>query len=74
MVQDNNTLIVYRWLLLGTILIAIMISIGGYTRLTKSGLSMTDWRPVTGTIPPLSEQEWIEEYNHHETIKMKMIA
>ena len=66
MIQDNNnTLIVYKWLLFGTLLIAIMISIGGYTRLTKSGLSMTDWRPVTGTLPPITDKEWIEEYNKY---------
>ena len=57
---------VYRWLLLGTFLIAIMISIGGYTRLTMSGLSMTDWRPVTGIIPPLSEHAWTEEYSKYK--------
>ena len=57
---------VYYWLLLGTFLIAIMISIGGYTRLTKSGLSITDWKPVTGILPPLSEQEWIEEYSNYK--------
>ena len=57
---------VYYWLLLGTFLIAIMISIGGYTRLTKSGLSITDWKPITGIMPPLSEQEWIEEYSKYK--------
>lgn len=54
------------WLIICCLSIAIMVFIGGMTRLTDSGLSMTTWKPVTGIIPPLSEQEWL---NHFELYK-----
>ena len=43
-----------------------MIIFGGLTRLTDSGLSMVDWRPLMGTIPPLSSQAWIEVFNNYK--------
>jgi len=46
------------WLFSMAILVAIMVVIGGVTRLTGSGLSMVEWRPFTGTLPPLSVAEW----------------
>ena len=45
---------VYIWLLAITAMVLLIIVIGGLTRLTESGLSMTDWRPILGIIPPLS--------------------
>lgn len=53
------------WLLSGCILVFIMVVVGGITRLTNSGLSMTDWHLVTDTFPPMSEEKWnnaFEEY------------
>ncbi len=49
-------------------LVALMIVVGGATRLTDSGLSITEWRPVTGTIPPLSEADWLSEFEKYKTI------
>ncbi len=46
------------WLLIMAILVAVMVVIGGITRLTGSGLSMTEWRPLMGTLPPMSTAEW----------------
>ena len=46
------------WLLACCGMVAAMVVIGGITRLTESGLSMTEWRPLVGWIPPLSEVEW----------------
>jgi len=46
------------WLLLVAAMVFAMVVLGGVTRLTHSGLSMVDWRPVTGWLPPLSETEW----------------
>ncbi|NIR29887.1 MAG: heme A synthase [Gammaproteobacteria bacterium] len=46
------------WLLVCCAMVAIMVVLGGVTRLTHSGLSMVDWRPVTGWLPPLSQGEW----------------
>ncbi|WP_300527410.1 COX15/CtaA family protein [Maricaulis sp.] len=51
---------VSNWLFVMTGLIAIMILVGGATRLTDSGLSITEWRPITGAIPPLSQADWEE--------------
>ena len=53
---------VTTWLYSGIILIALMVIIGGITRLTQSGLSMVDWKPIHGAIPPLNEAEWQEEF------------
>lgn len=49
---------VARWLLICCALVFAMVVLGGVTRLTGSGLSMTDWRPVTGWLPPLSDAAW----------------
>lgn len=49
------------------ILIFMMIAVGGYTRLSGSGLSMVGWRPVTGWLPPLNENQWQKEFNLYQT-------
>ena len=54
--------IVTYWLILGLVLIFFQVIIGGITRLTGSGLSITKWDIVTGTIPPISEASWNEEF------------
>ncbi len=54
------------WLLTGCVLIAAMVMIGGITRLTHSGLSMVDWAPIMGSIPPTTEQEWQETFNRYK--------
>lgn len=51
-----------RWLTAVAIACALMIAIGGLVRLTHSGLSMTNWRPITGVLPPLSEAAWQAEF------------
>lgn len=56
------------WLLSGCFLIAAMVVIGGITRLTGSGLSITEWKLVRGTIPPLNEQQWNEEFENYKQI------
>jgi cytochrome c oxidase assembly protein subunit 15 len=55
------------WLYAVAALIVVMVVVGGATRLTDSGLSIVDWRPVTGAIPPLSEADWIEEFSKYRT-------
>ena len=45
-----------------------MVLVGGATRLTESGLSITQWKPVTGVIPPLSEADWREEFPRYQQI------
>ncbi len=54
------------WLLLCAAVIFGMILLGGVTRLTNSGLSMVEWRPLMGVIPPLSEQAWLETFEKYQ--------
>jgi cytochrome c oxidase assembly protein subunit 15 len=56
------------WLLICCSMIFAMVVIGGITRLTESGLSITEWKPVSGIIPPLSEAEWQAEFDGYKRI------
>ncbi|MEJ6398921.1 heme A synthase [Yoonia sp. 208BN28-4] len=56
------------WLMVLFALVAIMIAVGGLTRLTDSGLSITEWAPVTGAIPPLSAEDWATEFDKYKEI------
>jgi heme a synthase len=62
--KTNKPVII--WLLSGCILLFIMVMVGGITRLTNSGLSMTDWHLVTDTFPPTSEQAWNEAFEEYK--------
>lgn len=57
-----------RWLLVVATLIFAMVIVGGVTRLTESGLSITEWKPITGALPPLSQQDWQSEFSKYRTI------
>ncbi|MEC3907593.1 COX15/CtaA family protein [Tamlana sp. 2201CG12-4] len=61
MKKDNKN--VMYWLLTGCFLIFIMVIVGGITRLTDSGLSISNYKLITGTIPPIGEQEWQEAFD-----------
>lgn len=62
------------WLLVGLVMLVGQIFIGGVTRLTGSGLSITKWEIVTGTLPPMNEGEWEEEFNkYQETPQYKLV-
>lgn len=50
--------VVARWLMLGVIMIVVQILLGGITRLTGSGLSIAEWKPILGAVPPMNDQEW----------------
>src|SRR6266513_2952688 len=56
------------WLYAVAALIFAMVLVGGATRLTESGLSITEWKPVTGALPPLSEGAWQAEFDKYKTI------
>jgi len=56
------------WLLAVALVILGMITIGGLTRLTGSGLSITEWKPIMGAIPPLSEREWADAFAKYRHI------
>jgi len=64
MKNKNKTVII--WLLSGCLLLFIMVVVGGITRLTNSGLSMTDWHLVTDTFPPLSEEKWVQAFEEYK--------
>lgn len=55
-----------RWLFTIAALIVLMVAVGGITRLTESGLSITEWKPVTGAIPPLNEAQWVGEFARYK--------
>jgi heme a synthase len=56
------------WLLGVAALIAIMVLVGGATRLTESGLSIVEWKPVAGTLPPLDNAQWTQAFEAYKTI------
>ena len=64
MKNKNKSVII--WLLSGCLLLFIMVVVGGITRLTNSGLSMTDWHLVTDTFPPLSEEKWSQAFEEYK--------
>lgn len=63
--QDSNRAIAI-WLLVVAALIFSMVILGGVTRLTRSGLSMVEWKPVVGIVPPLSQQQWQESFEKYK--------
>lgn len=56
------------WLVVVVVLLLSMIIVGGLTRLTNSGLSITEWKPVSGVIPPISSADWQAEFNNYKKI------
>ncbi|CAM2964100.1 COX15/CtaA family protein [Flavobacterium frigoris] len=64
MKKENRSVII--WLLSGCVLLFLMVTVGGITRLTNSGLSMTDWHLVTDTFPPLTEAKWQQAFDEYK--------
>jgi cytochrome c oxidase assembly protein subunit 15 len=56
------------WLMVLFGLVLVMIVVGGLTRLTDSGLSITEWKPVTGAMPPMSQAAWVQEFDKYRAI------
>ena len=59
---------VRAWLMVLFVMVAAIIAVGGLTRLTDSGLSITEWRPVTGALPPMSAEAWQSEFDKYRLI------
>ena len=59
---NRSNKLVATWLLLGVVMTIIQFVLGGVTRLTGSGLSITEWEVITGALPPLSEEAWLIEF------------
>ena len=66
--QENNRGAIQIWLKVLFSLVVVMILVGGLTRLTDSGLSITEWRPITGALPPLSSENWLLEFEKYKQI------
>src|SRR6187399_2148994 len=64
--ESSRTKAVAIWLMVGVGMLIIQILLGGVTRLTGSGLSITEWNVITGTLPPMNEQKWVEEFNKYK--------
>lgn len=65
---DRNRHAIAWWLAGVAALVFIMVVVGGLTRLTESGLSITEWKPVTGALPPMSEAHWQSEFELYKQI------
>lgn len=66
--QNKSTSIVANWIFLGVGMLIIQVLLGGITRLTGSGLSITEWKPILGAMPPVGEAEWQQAFNKYQQI------
>ena len=66
--RSDRSVAVSAWLFLVAGLVLAMVVVGGATRLTDSGLSITQWRPVTGSVPPLNAADWASEFAKYKQI------
>ena len=62
--KDNKA--ITTWLYIVCVLIMFMVVFGGYVRLTRSGLSIVEWNPISGVIPPLGEAAWQQEFTKYQ--------
>ena len=67
-IRDPRHRVMRLWLWSIAALIFAMVLVGGATRLTESGLSITEWQPVTGTLPPLSDAAWNADFEKYKAI------
>lgn len=66
--QTRRSRIVAIWLLVGVVMIIIQVLLGGITRLTGSGLSITEWKPIMGALPPMNGKEWNDAFEKYQQI------
>ena len=64
--KNNRSVVI--WLYVGLVMIMIQVVIGGITRLTGSGLSITEWKPILGAFPPMNEQAWLDAFDKYKEI------
>jgi heme a synthase len=65
---SNTSRPVVTWLSIGIAMLVIQVMLGGITRLTGSGLSITEWKPIMGTLPPMNGREWNESFDKYKHI------
>lgn len=66
--HPKQPIAISNWLYFVAFLVFIMVIVGGITRLTESGLSITEWKLITGTLPPLNEAAWLSEFEKYKQI------
>ena len=64
--KKYNLKCIFTWLIICSLMVAIMIIIGGLTRSTNSGLSMVEWKIISGIVPPITTNDWIELFNKYK--------
>jgi cytochrome c oxidase assembly protein subunit 15 len=64
--KERSSKQVAVWLLIGVGMIVIQVLLGGITRLTESGLSITEWKPITGILPPMNDVAWQAEFDKYK--------
>lgn len=64
---DRN-LIIGKWLMLGVAMLTVQVLLGGITRLTGSGLSITEWEPILGALPPMNDADWAHAFDEYKKI------
>ena len=65
-ISERSSKQVANWLLIGVGMIVIQVLLGGITRLTESGLSITEWKPITGMLPPMNNTAWQAEFDKYK--------
>ena len=68
MLHDKSTRIIANWIFIGIAMLIVQVLLGGITRLTGSGLSITEWKPIMGAMPPMNEQGWKESFERYQQI------
>ena len=66
--EIRSTKIIANWIFIGVAMLIVQVLLGGITRLTGSGLSITEWKPIVGTLPPLNKTEWQQSFEHYQQI------
>ncbi len=66
--SERSTRIVANWIFLGVGMLIVQVLLGGITRLTGSGLSITEWKPIMGALPPMNEADWQIAFNKYQNI------
>ena len=65
MPKTKNTAVMI-WLFIFTFIVAFLVVFGGFVRLTRSGLSIVEWNPISGVVPPIGQQAWQEEFAKYQ--------
>src|SRR5215203_6120687 len=64
--KNRSDQVIANWIMIGVGMLIIQILLGGITRLTGSGLSITEWDVITGTLPPLNEHQWLQQFHKYQ--------